>query len=113
MMSARAPSVSDVPEDKATMLLDLLAGWSRYVGQCEEDGRLPPGRFQAEYGPSAPDQEEWRAVYTQAYGEGLAMLYQLAGEVVVAEENGEPTLTAKQFLHRYVLPLFGDEGAAS
>ena len=102
----------EVPEDKATMLLDLLAGWSRFVGQCEEDGRLPPGRFQAEYGPNAPDQEVWRALYTQPYAERLAMLYQRAGELVLVDEDGESTLTAKQFLERYVLPLFGDDDTA-
>ncbi len=98
------------PRDTPTMLLDLLAGWSRFVGEAADDGEETPEEFRAKYGPddNPPDQATWRQHYTQDYAYHLAGLYQQAAATLKDEDEPTTRLTPRQFLEQHILPLFDE-----
>lgn len=98
------------PADRATALLDLLAGWLEMVETCREAADLPREEFDREFfGEVVPETyEEWRGHYTDDYLATVAEIYELAGGLVLGDEE-EPELSPAEFLRAHVLPLFEEE----
>jgi hypothetical protein len=83
------------------MLLDMLAGWERFV----EDTRTSWG--DAEIKERGMTREEWEERHSEAYCEAIADLYQEAGRVETAAGAAD---FIKKALLPFVLHGFKDKG---
>lgn len=101
-----APPSSQLPADKVGMLLDLLAGWLELAGEREEYGQLKPKKFRKRGGKHHLHQVEWQRRHPPGYGDAIHHHYHQAADLTWPDESETPDLTPRDYLERFVLPLF-------